>query len=129
MWNKDFCSVVMPSEDTKILQLDQYRKSEKTRCTIYVDLESLIKKVDECKNNPGKLFITKVGEHIPWGYLMSTIWSCDGTENKHDLYRDEDCMKNFFESFREHAMKTINILTGIVWKEKNLLYLQENVWT
>ena len=34
----------MPSEDTKILEFNQYRKSEKTQGTIYVDLESLIKK-------------------------------------------------------------------------------------
>ena len=27
--NKDFCNTVMPSEDTKILQFDQYQKSIK----------------------------------------------------------------------------------------------------
>ena len=28
--NKYFCSVVMPSEDTKILEFNQYQKSDKT---------------------------------------------------------------------------------------------------
>ena len=42
--NKDFCSIAMPSEDTKILELDQYQKYDKTPFTIYVDLESLIEK-------------------------------------------------------------------------------------
>ena len=27
--NKDFCSVIMPSEDTKILEFNQYQKSDK----------------------------------------------------------------------------------------------------
>ena len=27
--NKDFCNIAMPSEDTKILEFNQYKKSEK----------------------------------------------------------------------------------------------------
>ena len=42
--NKYFCVVLMPSEDTKILELNQYQKSGKTPCIIYADLKSLIKK-------------------------------------------------------------------------------------
>ena len=34
----------MLSEDTKILQFNQYHKSDKTPFIIYADLESLIKK-------------------------------------------------------------------------------------
>ena len=44
MKNKDFCSVVMPSVDTKILEFNQYQKSYKTASIIYADFESLIKK-------------------------------------------------------------------------------------
>ena len=40
--NKNFCGVVMPSEDTKILEFKQYQKSDKTLAFIYVDLQSLI---------------------------------------------------------------------------------------
>ena len=29
MWKKDFCNVIMPSEDTKILEFNQYQKPEK----------------------------------------------------------------------------------------------------
>ena len=39
---------------------------------------------------------------------MSTIWTFDGKENKHDVYRNEDCMKKFCGSLREHEMKIIN---------------------
>ena len=38
--NKDFCNIVMPSEDAKIFELIQYRKSDKAPFIIYADLES-----------------------------------------------------------------------------------------
>ena len=39
---------------------------------------------------------------------MSTISSFKDIENKHDVFRGTDCMKNFCESSREHAIKIIN---------------------
>ena len=43
------------------------------KSVICVDLESLIKQLDGCKNNLEKSFTAKVGEHITSGYLMSTF--------------------------------------------------------
>ena len=54
----------MPSEDTKILEFNQYQKSDKAPFFIYVALECLIEKIDGCKNNPENSFTTKVGESI-----------------------------------------------------------------
>ena len=48
--NKDFCNVNMPSEDTKILEFNQYKKSDKAPFIIYADLECIIEKIDGCKN-------------------------------------------------------------------------------
>ena len=39
---------------------------------------------------------------------MQTIWTFDGTKDKHSSYRGEDCMKKFFISLREHAADVIN---------------------
>ena len=39
---------------------------------------------------------------------MSTIWTLDGIEKKHDIYRGKDCVKKFFESFRQHSTKVIH---------------------
>ena len=50
--NKDFCNIIMPSEDSKILEFNQYQKSDKAPFIIYADLECLIEKTDGCKNNP-----------------------------------------------------------------------------
>ena len=41
----------MPSKDTKILEFNQYQKSDKAPFIIYADLECLIEKIDGCKNN------------------------------------------------------------------------------
>ena len=75
----------MPSEDTKILGFNQYRKSEKVPFIIYADLESLIVKTDECEANPEKSSTSKVSEHIQSGFSMSTISSFKDIENKHDV--------------------------------------------
>ena len=37
--NKDFCNVIMTSEDTKLLEFNQYKKSDKAPCIIYVHLQ------------------------------------------------------------------------------------------
>ena len=55
----------MPSEDTKILEFNQYKKSDKAVFIIYADLERLIEKIDGCKSKPENFSTTKVGEHIP----------------------------------------------------------------
>ena len=97
----------MPSEDTKILEFNQYQKSDKAPFIIYADLECIIEKIDECKNNPEHSSTTKVSTHIPSGFSMSTLSSFRSIENKHDVYRGRDCMKKFCEYLREHAMKIL----------------------
>ena len=106
--NKDFCNVLMPSEDTKILGLNQYQKSNKALFIIYANLECLTEKIGGCKNNPENSYTTRVSEHISSGFSMSTISSFKSIENKHDVYRGKDSMKKFCESLREQAMNIIN---------------------
>ena len=98
----------MPSEDYKILQFNQNKKSDKIPFTIYADLECIIEKIDGCKNNPENSSTTKVSEHIPSGFSMSTISSFRSIENKHDVYRSKDCMKKFCKFLREYTIKIIN---------------------
>ena len=42
--NSNFCNVIMPSKDTKMLEFNQYQKSDKAPFIIYVDLECIIEK-------------------------------------------------------------------------------------
>ena len=49
----------MLSENTKILEFNQYQKSDKAPFIIYADFECLIKKIDGCKSNPENSFTKK----------------------------------------------------------------------
>ena len=98
----------MPSEDTKILEFNQYQKSDTAPLIIYADLECIIEKIDGCKSNPENLSTTKVSELIPSSFSMSTISSFRSIANKYDVYRGKDCMKKCCQFFREHTMKKIN---------------------
>ena len=83
-------------------------KPDKMTYIIYADIESLIRKIYGRGNNPENSSTTKIGEHIPCRYSISAIWAFDSIENKHTLYRGEDCMKTFCTSLREHATNVIN---------------------
>ena len=89
---------------------------------LYVDLISLIKEIDGCANNPEKSSTTtKIGEHIPCRYSMSTIWAFDKIENKHTLYCGEDCMKTFCTSLRDPDINVIN------FENKNATIIEEDL--
>ena len=77
----------MPSEDTTMLEFNQYKKSDKAPFNIYSDLECLTEKTDGCKNNTENSMTTKAGEQIPSGFSISIILSFKIIENKHDIYR------------------------------------------
>ena len=46
-------------------------------------LNLYLKKIDGCGNNSENSSATKIGEHIPCRYSMSTIRAFDHMENKH----------------------------------------------
>ena len=49
----------MPSEDTEILEINQFQKSDKAPFIIYPNLECIIEKIDGWKSNPKNSSITK----------------------------------------------------------------------
>ena len=75
---------------------------------IYADIESLMKKIGGCQNNPEKSPTTKTDEHNPCEYSMSLILGFGHIEDKHTLYRGKDCINKFFESLRVHAKSIID---------------------
>ena len=85
----------MPSEKDNSLAFNQNMKPDKMTYTIYADIESLVKKIDGCANNPESPSTVKIGENNTCGYLISKIWAFKNIENKYNLYRWEDCIKKF----------------------------------
>ena len=98
----------MPNEDNKTIKYNHGEKSTKAPFTIYVDIESLLKKMVTCHNNPEKSSITKINKHTPSGYSLFTHCSFNLTKNKLDCYRGKDCMERFCKDLKEHATKMIN---------------------
>ena len=78
--NKDF-------REFRILEFNQYQKSDKAPFIIYADLECIIEKIDGCKNNPENAAASNVCEHIRSGFSVSTISSFRSIETKHDMQR------------------------------------------
>ena len=60
------------TEDTKILEFNQYQESDKRPFAFYADFESYLEKTDGCKNNLDKSFTTKKGKYIQSGFSLST---------------------------------------------------------
>ena len=53
----------MPSKGTKLLEFNQYQKSDKAPLGIHADLECIIEKINGCRNNPENLSATKVSKY------------------------------------------------------------------
>ena len=47
--NKDFCNVMKPLENTKMLEFNHCQKPDKAPFIIYGDIEFIIEKIDGCK--------------------------------------------------------------------------------
>ena len=64
----------MLSKDTKILEFNEYQKSDKAPFIIYADLEYLIDKIDRCKNNPQNSSTTNLTEYpVKYFNIYNTV--------------------------------------------------------
>ena len=95
----------MPSEDTKVLEFNQYQKSGKAPFIIYADFKCLIDDISFARKRVS---------------IMYTILLFKRTENKHDACTSKHWMKMFFEPLREYSMKIIS------FKKKKWSYEQTN---
>ena len=73
--NEDFCNVIMPPKGTKILEVNQYKISDKAPFIVYADLECIIEKIDGYKNNPENSSTTKASKYIPSGFSISMMYT------------------------------------------------------
>ena len=60
----------MPSEDTKILEFNQYQKYDKTRFIIYADLEFIRKRLMDIKT------IMKIHLHQKQANIFHQVFQC-----------------------------------------------------
>ena len=98
----------MTSRSTKILEFNQSHKYDKAPFVLYANFKFLIRKIDGCQDNPGKLPTMKLGENILSAFSISGMSSFKSVENNHDVYLGKNCIEKVFESLREHAINIIN---------------------
>ena len=91
----------MPSKGSKTLKCNHGEKSLKVPFIIYADLESLLKKIHSCQNNPEKSYTEKKAKHTPSDYALFTCCSFDALKNKLDFYGEEDCMERFCKDLKD----------------------------
>ena len=72
--NHEYCYIEIPKEDKKILKSIHGEKSNKLPFFIYVDMESLLEKIDTCNNNPEKSSATKINKHAVSDHSLFTCY-------------------------------------------------------
>ena len=88
----------MSKEHEKIKYLSQ-EKSLKVLFIIHADLESLLKRVRYCQNNPENSYTQKKVKHKPSGYAWCAT---------RYFYRGKDCIENFCNYLKELGTEIIN---------------------
>ena len=106
--NHDYCYIEMPTKNNNIRKYNHGGKSTKLPFVRYADLVCLLEKMSTCINNPNESFTTEINKHTPSGYSKFTHCSFDGSKNKLNYYRKDDCMNKFCKDLREHVTKIIN---------------------
>ena len=89
----------------KILKCNHGEKPMKVPFIIYVNLESLLEKLNICHNNSKMWPTTKINNPTAPGYSLFTNCSFDITKNKIDYYRGKNCMKNLFRILKNMQKK------------------------
>ena len=101
--DKDYCYIIKGES----LKYHPGVKSMKAPYIIVADIESLLRKMDICPNDPSISSTEKKNKHEMCGYSLFTDCSFDEKNNKLDYYRSKDCLKIFCEDLKKQA-KSIN---------------------
>ena len=70
--NHDYRYAEIPKEDHKMLKCNHGEKSMKAPFIIYVDMESLLKKISTFHNSPKKSSTIRISKHTPSGCSLFT---------------------------------------------------------
>ena len=89
--NNDYCKIIMPGEDHKILKYSQGTKSIKMEYAIYLDLECILSKHDTCANSSNNSYSKTISTHEVSGYSLLVVSKHNDNYQMH--YRGIDCME------------------------------------
>ena len=116
--DKDYCYIEMLKKGAS-LKYHPGVKSMKAPFAVYADLESLLKKIDTCSNDPDKSSTTKLNKHEMCGYSLATHCSFDEKNNAIDYYRGKGCLKKFCQDLKKQAKAIVDL------KKKEMIKLTQ----
>ena len=105
--DKDYCYIEMPKKGES-LKYHPGVKSMRGLYAIFADIESLLRKMDTCANDPSKLSTTKLNKHEMCSYSLVTHCSFDEKSNPIDYYRGKDCLKKFCQDLKKQAKSIVD---------------------
>ena len=97
---EDYCYTEMPKKG-ETLEYHPGVKSVKAPYIIVADIESLLRKMDTCANDPNKSSTEKKNKHEMCGYSLFTDCSFDKKNNKLDYCRGKDSLKRFCQDLKK----------------------------
>ena len=74
--DKDYCHIEMPKKGES-LKYNPVDKSMRGPFAVFADIESLLRKMDTCENDPSKSSTTQKNKHEMCGYSLFTHCSFD----------------------------------------------------
>ena len=91
----------MPPEETKILEFNPQQKPNEVAFIIFADLDCIIETIHGPKNNPGNSYTTKVSQHIPSAFSMSTTMMHLESQKTSMMHTDGEMVSKIFVNFQE----------------------------
>ena len=105
----DYCEIVILTEDKNILKYNHGERSLKIANVIYLDLESLLTKIQpQQNNNPKESYTERNTIHKACNYSLNLVRSYDSNKNMHSFHSGKDCTKKLCKDIKDMAMKIIN---------------------
>lgn len=98
-----------PSYDS--ISFKNPHRSKKVRFVIYADFETLLKPIDNCKENPSTSWTNPYQKHVPYSYSYLLKDSEDEYTELRE-YRGPDAAKHFFQSIKFDLQLVDRILYG-----------------
>ena len=90
----------MPCKNQKLF-FKNFKNKIEHPFVVYIDFESILYKVDGCKNNPAKSFTSKIHKHVPYGFSLYIVSRNDEKyyEPIHYRAKTEEELKNVPNKF------------------------------
>ena len=108
--NHNYCEILMPAEGKNILRYNPIENSLNKSRIFYLDIESLLVKIQPQQNNNLEEFYTErkaIDEAC--SYSLKLISSYDSKKDKHSYSRGTDCIKKLCKDMKDQAIEIINI--------------------